>query len=470
MNNSQEIIEGKIEYESKKYSFYYINNILTLIPDKDLEDIWKTMFKNLREKTIENTVILEGITSTGFRIAFINIKLVKENGGIYKSFVPAYIVGNSNLVSPLPKIEKFNSITFYGKCLDNFFNPQSVIEYLNDNDRNIKTVIKRTNNKDIEINGDIFNISVTTNLTHAEENINTPLILKSYLKIDFESSKNIMEIINYFRSMGEFFKFLYSRTNIKFDEIKLTSSVKMKEDTIKDYINTFNFYYYISDDDKIDLPDSYDCIKYNQIEDNIKNIYLTVNKKDVYKSYYDLNKDDELKVTINKYSNISSAFESWFDINFPKFKSDTSENYKILKNNVIKFIDDCIRQEDAKENKEILHLFKSDIEKLEGSLKEQIKYCLKIFKDCISNVKKNITSSYSIKYSSEDELDELIANTFKNTRNKIAHGNMKDEILFSDMDMVAYVIVKKIVRCLVFLKSGVEIDKIKDLVDDRFLY
>lgn len=44
----------------------------------------------------------------------------------------------------------------------------------------------------------------------------------------------------------------------------------------------------------------------------------------------------------------SFAFESWFDINFPKFKSDTNENYKILKDKVIKFIDDCIDEEDEK--------------------------------------------------------------------------------------------------------------------------
>ena len=47
----EKIIEGKIEYESKNYGFYYINNILTLIPDEDLEAVWKNMFKSLKERT-----------------------------------------------------------------------------------------------------------------------------------------------------------------------------------------------------------------------------------------------------------------------------------------------------------------------------------------------------------------------------------------------------------------------------------
>ena len=62
----------------------------------------------------------------------------------------------------------------------------------------------------------------------------------------------------------------------------------------------------------------------------------------------------------------------------------------------------------------------------------------------------------------------MISNTFKNTRNRIAHGNMKSEILFSDMDVVAYVIVERLVQCLVFYKANVDMEKIKEIVDDRF--
>lgn len=75
--------------------------------------------------------------------------------------------------------------------------------------------------------------------------------------------------------------------------------------------------------------------------------------KDAYKNYYSLNKNEELKITINKYSNISSAFESWFDINFPNYKSDADENYKRLKNKVIDFIDNSIKEEKITQNKEI---------------------------------------------------------------------------------------------------------------------
>ena len=55
----EKIIEGKIEYESKKYGFYYINNILTLIPDEDLEAVWKSMFKSLKERTVDDNLFLE---------------------------------------------------------------------------------------------------------------------------------------------------------------------------------------------------------------------------------------------------------------------------------------------------------------------------------------------------------------------------------------------------------------------------
>ena len=105
---------------------------------------------------------------------------------------------------------------------------------------------------------------------------------------------------------------------------------------------------------------------------------------------------------------------------------------------------------------------------MEGSLKEQIKYTLNLFKDCITNTKKNLIENYDINYSSDDELNEQIANNFKNTRNNISHGNMKEEVLFSNIDIIAYVIIEKIVRCLVLYKAKVNIEKIKEIVDDKF--
>ena len=112
--------------------------------------------------------------------------------------------------------------------------------------------------------------------------------------------------------------------------------------------------------------------------------------------------------------------------------------------------------------------FNLDIKNMEGSLKEQIKYSLGVFSECIINVKKNLISNYNIKYESEEELNEMISNTFKNTRNGIVHGNMKSEILFSDMDVVAYAIVERLVQCLVFYKANVDKEKIKEIVDDKF--
>lgn len=461
----ENIIEGKIEYESKKYGFYYLNNILTLIPDDSLDSIWDTFFKTLKERTIDDTLVLEGITSSGYRITFINLKLVKQAGGIYKAFVPAYIIGNSNAISPLPQIDKFDSMIF----IDKFFDPQKIINTEFNDNKDIKINFNVLDNNEIEIEGDLFYFGINKNISRGKKNPNTPLMIKSYLEIKFKNRKNIEDVIEYYRKVCGLFKFLYNRKYVKFSEIKLISKGKIKDDEIiRNVENTFDLYCYVEDEEKLDLPDSLNCLQYKQIEGNIKDLYLIVNMKDTYKNYYSLNKNDELKITINKYSNISSAFESWFDINFPNYKSNADENYKRLKNKVIDFIDNSIKEEKTIQNKEILHWFKSDIEKMEGSLKEQIKYTLNLFKDCITNTKKNLIENYGINYSSDNELNEQIANNFKNTRNKISHGNMKDEILFSDIDIIAYAIVEKIVRCLVLYKAKVNIEKIKEIVDDKF--
>ena len=59
-------------------------------------------------------------------------------------------------------------------------------------------------------------------------------------------------------------------------------------------------------------------------------------------------------------------------------------------------------------------------------------------------------------------------NTIISLAEKLQNGNMKDEVLFSDMDVVAYVIVERLVQCLVFYKANVAMNKIKEIVDDRF--
>lgn len=302
----EKIIERKIKYESKKYGLYYVDNILTLILDEDLEAIWKNMFKLLKERTVDDNLFLEEITSSGHRITFINIKLIRQSGGIYKAFVPAYIIGNSNMTNPPPKIDNFETMIFYGKCIDNFFDPQKVIELGNEDVNEINVKLKALKNDEILIEKDKFNVGVGSTLSWTEKNTNTPVVLKSYLQINFENKKSIAKVIEYYRKISELFEFLYLREHIKFNEIKLISRGKVK------------------------------------IENEI------------------------------------------------------------------------------------------------------------------------------IEYDSEEELNEKISNTFKNTRNRIAHGNMKNEILFLDMDVVAYVIVERLVQCLVFYKANVDMNKIKEIVDDRF--
>lgn len=75
------------------------------------------MFKLLKERTVADNLLLEGITSSGHRIAFINIKLIRQSGGVKKAFVPAYIIGNSNMESNLPKIGKFEIVIFLENAL-----------------------------------------------------------------------------------------------------------------------------------------------------------------------------------------------------------------------------------------------------------------------------------------------------------------------------------------------------------------
>ena len=111
-----------------------------------------------------------------------------------------------------------------------------------------------------------------------------------------------------------------------------------------------------------------------------------------------------------------------------------------------------------------------------------------VFKDMVD--KKGLSKEFYIRPSATNYEEIVTLNDYKkydyiigmeesNIRNikriagediehKIVHGDMKDEILISDIDMVACVIVERLVQCLVFYKANVDMNKIKEIVDDRF--
>ena len=110
------IICGELEFNNNKYYFNFRNNILVIQPEK-MEDYSKWWFSFLgKEMSMDKRVNVEGETNEGKYICFVDVKFSQLGRGNLQAFVPAYVLGDGNSVSPLPKcinIEKDQSYVLY---------------------------------------------------------------------------------------------------------------------------------------------------------------------------------------------------------------------------------------------------------------------------------------------------------------------------------------------------------------------
>lgn len=87
--------------------------------------------------------------------------LVEEYIGV---FVPAYILGKCNAISPLPEINNFKRMTIKGECIDAVYSPRKLVKELGTT-KKFKPVIKFNDMKDvrtkIKINEDDWNFGVS---------------------------------------------------------------------------------------------------------------------------------------------------------------------------------------------------------------------------------------------------------------------------------------------------------------------
>ena len=95
---SNKIYAGKMKYKDENYSFSFYNHLLIIIPEKDadyVQDIKDKIMGNSSSKRQEENV--EGITNDNRSICFIQVKFSKMGKGCLYSYVPAYIIGLSNI-------------------------------------------------------------------------------------------------------------------------------------------------------------------------------------------------------------------------------------------------------------------------------------------------------------------------------------------------------------------------------------
>lgn len=467
MKKKIQIIDGKAMYNGQEFCFNYTDKVLTLYP-KELGDRWealRAMITNHFLRDNDDTINVYGETSDGNPIAFIKLKVKSIGRGIYRSYVPAYVIGKCNSIDPLPEIDDFSSIIFRGKCIDSIYNPKRFVKKL-DFTKKSKPIIKFNDFKDINskmiINEDTWNFCVEWKEPLKDKN--TVISVNSLLKIKFANLRNLDEIVEYYIRIEKLLGFLNNRKHVIFSEIELHKDIVVYNMfSGKNEKNFVTFLLNINEDDskEYDLSNGHKQISVLDVNKNLEKLYNEVNENSFINNSLPNNTYDSEHIDINNFVQIASAFEAEFDRTYPKYKATKNKKYKEIKDKVLNFIKECKKGETTKAVK-YLDTFYDIIDNLEGTLPEQVCYALNEYMDPISKVKERLFNLYEI----EDATNDTLAQALAQKRNYIAHG--REIKSFTDIEIVAYILVERLVYCLLLKRVGFSITEITLILEKIF--
>lgn len=472
------LICGDLIYNEKKYKFDFRDNVLVLLPE-DLESYPKWQFEHLGKKEKKEYINVEGTTNLGYYICFVHVSFSNMGRGIMQAFVPAYIIGKSNLICPLPKCENIEKIRIYGECLDKFYYPKRIIES-NDffKEGTAKFEVKNIKTDDYIIKNDKFRYGVNWNIP-ISSNINVVLDVKSYLEVDFKDLKGIDDILEYYLKIKKFFSFINNRKYIEFSKFVASKEIKLNCDINPENIKSKNIdfeFFFVEPDEKIDLSKSINYIHLEDLNNKFSEIYNIVTENSFLTEYYPLSGSDNRYVDNDKFLKVASAFESEFDKAIPNYKSSNSVEYDIVKKTILDYIllekqknnNEILLNNDSKKIKSLEKIvkeysyFEKIIKNIDGTLQEKIIFCLKKYNDIIDSKKQLLIKNYNI----EKIKNGILAEAFKNRRNKISHGNPTDS--FTDVEVISYELLRICIYCLTLERCNLNIEDIKIIIEKIF--
>lgn len=468
---------GDLIFNDIKYNFDFRNNILVIIP-KELEEYTKWHFNNIGNKDKFARVNVEGTTNNGCYICFIHVKFLHMGRGILQAFVPGYVICKANGINPLPKCEGICKIRFFGECLDKFYYPKRIIEtsdFIHSNEVKVEVNRNKLKTDNFSINKDIFKFGVSWRLPHSS-NINVVLDVESFLEIEFDNKKSVDEIVEYYLNVKKFFSFINNRKYIKFDKVIaytiLPVNYGINHDDIRNEEIKFEFYF-VDPDEKFDLNKAHNSIHLEDLDNKFSKLYKVVTQKDFLTECYPLSVSDNNYIDNDKYVSVARTFESEFNKSYPKFKSDISEEYDVVKRSLLKCLSnkknkanlEISEEQNTKSNKKIIKecdYFKKIISKIEGTLPEKIIYSLRKYNNIISNKKDIMLNNYEI----SKLKDGVLADVFSKRRNDISHGNFVDA--FTDIEIISYELVRICIYCITLERCKMSEERINDIINKLF--
>lgn len=463
-----ETFEGIITINEIEYNFYYNNKFITVFP-KDPTSSWNDLeglfYRSKKEKSFET---IYGKLRAGNEIIFLNVKLKPYGRKILKGFVPAYLISHSNLINA-PNAENFEEIIFRGDVIDKIYSPHNLIKKSSYDFENHVPILEFNSQKDVKkttkLNDDSIYLTVKA-ISSGKDKI-YPILLKSELGIKFAIDKNMQEIKDYYKKITRTLSFFFNRRYLKYEEVELVRTIDVKHAIQKgdkveyETIKEKQIYDLVINDEYKDTFDIGNIVFDTKIFLNaFPKVYNIIDENMFSLLYYSKNKYDDIAFDHYQFMSTVSAFEGQFDLVYPEYKTKKAK-FAEVKNGLLTYIESQKGKENAV-GKKYLSSFENMVEKWEGTLSEQLNYCLKVFNRAIEKNKQRLFVEFNILNKSNNDITTAI----QNKRNSLMHTFLEQR--YEPIEIVGYVLVKMLVYCLILKRAKLEEKEIISIIHSIF--
>ena len=133
-----------------------------------------------------------------------------------------------------------------------------------------------------------------------------------------------------------------------------------------------------------------------------------------------------------------------------------------MKERTLNYLTELKSGDISKKEEEYIDSFYNCIDNLDGALHEQISYSLKKFREPLEKTKQRLFVNYNMTNVSNGDL----AQTFAKKRNEITHSALSKK--FSNVEIVSYLLVKRLVHCIILKRSNFTTDEIAEIINRIF--
>lgn len=419
------MITGMLRYEERSCVFK-LNTEKFLLEIEEMEERELGSFPDFSflvdsyGKTVAEDILLVGEDFENNKKIHFNVRNLKSIGvHTYRAHLNSYLIFVGAEIS-------FDGLQIQSKELNHFYNLQKSFDYTfnfesGEIDFKMGRYVETTRNFEFDYDGQT--IEGEFNVSRNILNSSSPIILRSTLNYYFFETKELKVPDFLFLLTEQLFKFVTYRTAFYFDRVVLIKS----DPSDNKYFKVGELFVFQPLNESIDrsTENSNRIIDYSLLEDSFSNLLEKLSKKQIYLRHLPRDLKEASNITPARFIMVTAGFEWEFQFLHEELSRSSKEKYQKETEEILNFLQGKIDITTG-DSKKFFKSFKSLVSKNDSSLSDKLFWTLEEFKDVIEGFIKRLYRNHGI---SENRFQSrMIADRIANQRNKVAHGNLNQDV------------------------------------------